>query len=83
MGERGLAGTRRTADHDEGRLIHRHILSLRPALDRSGSRPLGWAEQRPCGALRRTREEPDVHRPTKRRHIDLARVASAFCRRDV
>ncbi|MEV7464467.1 putative leader peptide [Streptomyces rubiginosohelvolus] len=33
----------------------------------------------PPGARRGTRKERDVRRLTRRRHIDLGRVSSAFC----
>ncbi|MFE7462071.1 putative leader peptide [Kitasatospora albolonga] len=49
-------------------------------LERSGA--LLWnpkAPRGPPGARRGTRKERDVRRLTRRRHIDLGRVSSAFC----
>ncbi|MER6636953.1 putative leader peptide [Streptomyces microflavus] len=37
----------------------------------------------PPGARRGTRKERDVRCLTRRRHIDLGRVSSAFCCREV
>ncbi|MFD5682841.1 putative leader peptide [Streptomyces bacillaris] len=44
----------------------------RPTLEPEGARD-------PPGARRGTRKERDVRRLTRRRHIDLGRVSSAFC----
>ncbi|WP_374206599.1 putative leader peptide [Streptomyces sp. CYG21] len=62
----------------------RGTLSLlrRCLLDLERSRALLWnpkAPRDPPGARRGTRKERDVRRLTRRRHIDLGRVSSAFC----
>ncbi|MFF6910758.1 putative leader peptide [Streptomyces sp. NPDC012389] len=53
-------------------------------LERSGA--LLWnpkASPNSPGVRRGTRKERDVRRLTRRRHIDLGRVSSAFCCREV
>ncbi|MFT9785433.1 putative leader peptide [Streptomyces rhizosphaericola] len=62
----------------------RKTLSLprRCLLDPERSRALLWnpkAPRDPPGARRGTRKGRDVRRLTRRRHIDLGRVSSAFC----
>ncbi|MET9924699.1 MULTISPECIES: putative leader peptide [unclassified Streptomyces] len=66
----------------------RETLSLprRCLLDLERSGTLLWnpkALRHPPGARRGTRKERDVRRLTRRRHIDLGRVSSAFCCREV
>ncbi|WP_433396517.1 putative leader peptide [Streptomyces sp. CA-146814] len=66
----------------------RGTLSLprRCLLDPERSGTLLWnpkAPRHPPGARRGTRKERDVRRLTRRRHIDLGRVSSAFCCREV
>ncbi|MFE9016408.1 putative leader peptide [Streptomyces cyaneofuscatus] len=66
----------------------RETLSLprRCLLDPERSGALLWnpkASPGPPGVRRGTRKERDVRRLTRRRHIDLGRVSSAFCCREV
>ncbi|MFI7233839.1 putative leader peptide [Streptomyces cyaneofuscatus] len=66
----------------------RETLSLprRCLLDLERSGALLWnpkASPGPPGVRRGTRKERDVRRLTRRRHIDLGRVSSAFCCREV
>ncbi|MFD3975524.1 putative leader peptide [Streptomyces cyaneofuscatus] len=66
----------------------RETLSLprRCLLDPERSGALLWnpkAPPGPPGVRRGTRKERDVRRLTRRRHIDLGRVSSAFCCREI